>query len=158
LRVPSSSEPMLESGPMADELAISRAIARVGTVLKDKWRLDTLLGVGGMASVYAATHRNQKRVAVKMLHPELSSDAKVRTRFLREGYLGNTVGHPGAVMVDDDDVTEDGLAFLVMELLEGETLDVRAEERSSGRLHLEEVLGVADQLLDVLAAAHAKGI
>jgi serine/threonine-protein kinase len=143
---------------MANEVAIQRAQARVGTVLKDKWRLDRLLGVGGMASVYAATHRNQKRVAVKMLHPELSSDAQVRVRFLREGYLANTVGHPGAVTIDDDDVTEDGLAFLVMELLEGETLDVRAEERSGNRLHVEEVLGVGDRLLDVLAAAHAKGI
>ena len=110
--------------------AIARAQARVGTVLKDKWRLDKLLGVGGMASVFAATHRNQKRVAVKMLHPELSSDAQVRTRFSARGLPGqHGRAIRGAVAVDDDDVTDDGLAFLVMELLEGETLDVREPTR-----------------------------
>src|SRR5580693_4122965 len=115
-----------------------QAQARVGTTLKDRWRLDALLGVGGMASVYAATHRNQKRVAVKVLHPELSAHPEVRARFLREGYLANTVGHAGAVTVDDDDVLEDGSAFLVMELLEGETLEQR-RERAGGKLPLAEV-------------------
>ena len=50
-----------------------RASARVGTEVKGKWKIDRLLGLGGMAAVYAATHRNGKRVAVKMLHRELSS-------------------------------------------------------------------------------------
>ena len=59
-----------------------------------------------MASVYAATHRNKKRVAVKMLHPELSSHEGLRKRFMREGYVANTVEHPGAVAVLDDDVAE----------------------------------------------------
>ena len=71
---------------------------RIGTVLKGKWRLDARLGVGGMATVYAATHRNGKRVAVKVLHPELSRDAGVRERFVREGYVANKVGR-GAVTV-----------------------------------------------------------
>jgi serine/threonine-protein kinase len=135
----------------------ARALGRVGQVLKEKWRLDSLLGVGGMAAVYAATHRNQKRVAVKVLLPELSNDTEVRTRFLREGYAANTIGHPGAVSVLDDDVTEDGSAFLVMELLEGETVEARWE-RKGNRLPLSEVLFIADQLLDVLASAHEKGI
>ena len=134
-----------------------RAQSRVGVVLKDKWRLDSLLGVGGMAAVYAATHRNQKRVAVKMLHAEFSQQGDTRTRFLREGYAANVIEHPGAVSVLDDDVSEDGNAFLVMELLEGETLDQRWE-RNAGRLPFGEVLGFADQLLDVLALAHIKGI
>src|SRR5689334_11889696 len=115
---------------MSDDLeneGLRQAEARVGRTLKDKWTLDQLLGVGGMASVYAATHRNQKRVAIKMLHPELSFNAAVRKRFLREGYVANTVQHPGAVSVDDDDVGEDGCAFLVMELLDGETLEARWE-------------------------------
>ena len=68
-----------------------------GPTLKDKWRLEAAIGTGGMAAVYAATHRNGKRVAVKMLHPELARDAEVRARFLREGYVANTVEHPGAV-------------------------------------------------------------
>src|SRR6266487_1132044 len=95
---------------------VERARERVGLTLKDKWRLDTLLGVGGMAAVYSATHRNGKRVAIKMLHPELSLNNEVRTRFLREGYVANRVEHPGAVTVLDDEITDDGSVFLVMEL------------------------------------------
>jgi serine/threonine-protein kinase len=134
-----------------------RAAGRVGKLLKEKWRLDQLIGVGGMAAVYAATHRNGKRVAVKMLHPEISVDDDVRRRFLREGYAANAVGHRGAVQVDDDDVTEDGAAFLVMELLQGETLDARAG-RKGGTLPVAEVLSLCDQVLDTLAAAHSKDI
>jgi eukaryotic-like serine/threonine-protein kinase len=131
--------------------------ARVGTVLKEKWRLDKLLGVGGMAAVYAATHRNGKRVAIKMLHPEHARNADVRTRFLREGYLANAVDHEGVVSIADDDVTDDGTVFLVMELLEGETVE-RRWERKLRRLPVVEVLSIAHELLDVLGAAHAKGV
>src|SRR5579883_2958914 len=134
-----------------------RARARVGVVLHDKWKLDGLLGVGGMAAVYSATHRNGKRVAVKMLHAEFSQNEEVRKRFLQEGYAANTIAHDGAVSVLDDDVTDDGAAFLVMELLEGETLEQRWE-RSGQRLPVREVLEEAHQLLDVLAAAHAKNV
>jgi serine/threonine-protein kinase len=67
------------------------------------------------------------------------------------------VGHDGAVRVTDDDVTEDGSAFLVMELLDGEPLEDR-RVRCGGQLDEDEVLSVADQLLDVLIAAHAKGV
>jgi serine/threonine-protein kinase len=140
-----------------EDPVVKRAEARVGTVLKDKWRLDKLLGVGGMASVYAATHRNAKRVAVKMLHPQLSVDPGMRQRFLREGYVANKVGHRGAVAVDDDDTTEDGAAFLVMELLDGETLEARMR-RKGGTLPPAEVLSTMDQVLDTLAAAHEHGI
>src|SRR5580704_6464814 len=109
------------SEPLDDNF--ERAKARVGHVLRGKYRLDRVLGVGGMAAVYAATHRNSKRFAVKMLHPELSMRADIRSRFLREGYVANQVEHPGAVAVMDDDVAEDGSAFLVMELLQGGTLE-----------------------------------
>jgi serine/threonine-protein kinase len=140
-----------------EEEALDNARSRVGTTLKGKWRLDALLGVGGMAAVYSATHRNGKRVAIKMLHPELSMHKGIRTRFQREGYVANKVAHPGALQVDDDDVADDGSAFIVMELLDGETLRARAE-RQGGRLETAEVLGLTDRLLDVLAAAHAAGI
>ncbi|HEY2409505.1 MAG TPA: protein kinase [Polyangiaceae bacterium] len=136
---------------------VQEAERRIGTTLKGKWHIERLVGVGGMASVYAATHRNNKRVAIKMLHPSLSLLRTVRERFQREGYVANSVGHPGAVSVDDDDVSDDGCAFLVMELLEGETLGARAE-RKGGRLHPEQVLACMDQVLDTLIAAHAKGI
>jgi serine/threonine-protein kinase len=132
-----------------------RARQRVGITLKEKWRLDDLVGVGGMAAVYSATHRNGKRVAVKMLHTELSIDPEVRQRFLREGYLANKVDHPGAVAVLDDDTSEDGAAFLVMELLEGETLAHRFE-RKARTLLIEEILLIADRVLDILGAAHDK--
>jgi serine/threonine-protein kinase len=134
-----------------------RAEKRIGTVLCGKYRIDRVLGVGGMAVVYAATHRNQKRVAVKMLHPEFAMHEEVRARFLREGYAANTVDHPGAVAVLDDDTAEDGATFLVMERLEGEEVDRLCEQRGE-RLPVDVVLALASQLLDVLAAAHAKSI
>ncbi len=142
---------------MTEPMVEERARARVGQTLNGKYRLDRLLGIGGMASVYAATHRNKKRVAVKMLHPELSVHEGLRSRFMREGYVANTVEHPGAVAVLDDDVAADGSAFLVMELLEGATLDDLCD-RQGGRLPLGQVMAVAEQLLDVLAAADAKHI
>jgi serine/threonine-protein kinase len=136
---------------------VERARSHIGTTLRGKWVLETLLGVGGMAAVYAATHRNGSRAAVKLLHRELTTDAEARARFLREGYAANAVGHEGAVRVIDDDVAEDGSLFLVTELLEGETLDDR-RQRQGGRLAEDEVLGAIDQVLDVLASAHDKGI
>jgi serine/threonine protein kinase len=143
--------------PVQLEAATERARARIGTVLKQKWRLDKLLGVGGMAAVYAATHHTKKRAAIKMLHPELSLDAAIRKRFLREGYVANAIGQRGAVAVDYDDVSDEGLAFLVMELLDGETIEQRWQ-RKDRLLSPHEALSVADQLLDTLAAAHAQGI
>jgi eukaryotic-like serine/threonine-protein kinase len=141
--------------PATDE-RVQRALRRVGQVIRDRWHLDRVLGVGGMASVYAATHRNGKRVALKMLHPELCASPEERQRFVDEGYVANCVEHPGAVSVIDDDVTEDGHAFLIMDLLEGETLDQMVGE--GGWLLPTRVLTIADAVLDILAAAHDKGI
>jgi serine/threonine-protein kinase len=132
------------------------ARARIGQWLRGKYRLDHVLGVGGMASVYSVTHRNGRRFALKMLHAELSVRPDVRKRFLREGYIANVVDHPGAVAVLDDDVTEDGAAFLVMELLDGETVDAMLVR--DGRLPEGAVLALAAETLDVLAAAHAKNV
>ncbi|MGO8995628.1 MAG: protein kinase domain-containing protein [Polyangiaceae bacterium] len=142
---------------MADDEILTIAKARIGRVLRGKYRLDRVLGVGGMAVVYAATHRNKKRFAIKMLHAELSMRENIRTRFLREGYVANSVEHPGAVAVLDDDVAEDGSAFVVMELLDGAAVDeVWAKYEKHVPLPL--VLSIGDALLDVLVAAHAKGI
>jgi len=136
---------------------VVRAKGRLGHVLRNKWRLDVLLGVGGMAAVYAATHRNGSRAAVKVLHAELSAREDVRSRFMREGHAANAVAHDGAVKVLDDDVADDGSLYLVTELLDGETLEDR-RLRYGGHLSEDDVLSAADQLLDVLAAAHAKGV
>src|SRR5690606_40897215 len=85
---------MPDSSPVAVsfEQQLRRATERVGQTVCDKWRLDALLGVGGMAAVYAATHRNGKRVALKILHPELSGYPDARERFIEEGYAANRVG------------------------------------------------------------------
>ena len=129
---------------------------RVGSLLRDRYRITGVIGAGGMATVYLAVHRNGNRVALKMLHPELSRQAAHRERFVREGYVANSLEHPGAVRVLDDDVADDGCPFLVMELLLGETLAARL--RRCGRLAPREVLAVGHALCDVLARAHACGV
>jgi len=134
-----------------------RGTERLGSVLLRKYTLERVIGSGGMAVVYAGTHRNKNRVAVKVLHQELSARKDLRERFLREGYVANTVDHPGAVAVLDDDTAEDGSAFLVMELLQGMTVEA-AQDAHQGRLDAPTVLAIARQLLDVLASAHAHSI
>ena len=130
----------------------------VGRVLRDKWRIDARISRGGVGTVYAATHKNNgSRAAIKVLHPEFSRDVDTRSRFLQEGYAANQVNHPGVVRILDDDTSEDGHAYLVMELLEGELLETR-RIRKGGCLPLSDVFEVGEQLLDVLASAHEKGI
>jgi serine/threonine protein kinase len=137
-----------------------RAEERVGTVLADKWTLERLLGVGGMGAVYGAKHRNGARAAIKILHPDLARNSEVRERFRREGYAANKVEHRSTVKVLDDDVIKDGpdegAAYIVMELLDGESLDARAEREP--RLNELEILEILDTVLDVLETAHAKGV
>jgi eukaryotic-like serine/threonine-protein kinase len=140
-----------------DEALRARAEARIGTTLGGKYRLDRVLGIGGMATVFAATHRNQAELAVKLLHPELSLRDDLKKRFLREGYVGNSVKHSGAVLVVDDDVADDGAAFLVMELLRGRTLE-DVWERAGRKMSVVAVTAIVTQVLDVLAAAHEKAI
>lgn len=130
--------------------------ARVGTVLGGKWTLERFLGSGGMASVYAAHHKIGRTAAVKVLHPEIAVDEQVRARFEREATAVNSIGHPGVVEILDLDVTSDGTHYLVMELLDGETLADRCERRADVRLPW--LLDMTDQLLDVLIACHEKGI
>lgn len=110
-----------------------------------------------MACVYEAVHRNGGSFAIKILKPERAANPDVRARFLREGYVSNTIGHPRVVRILDDDVAENGAPFLVMELLRGESLAVLAD-RSRGILPEAFVLKAARELLELLAFAHAKGI
>jgi eukaryotic-like serine/threonine-protein kinase len=130
---------------------------RIGTTLRGKYRIDALIGMGGVAVVYKATHRNRAEFAVKMLRPELANLEDVRKRFLREGYAANSVKHPGVVLVVDDDIAEDGAAFLVMELLDGMPCDALWEERDN-QLSVEAACSIGHDVLDVLVAAHANGI
>ena len=131
--------------------------ARVGQSFNGKWHVDRLLDVGGMGAVYEATHRNGRRAAIKVLHTRFARDPEVRRRFLREGSVANKIGHPGAVAILDDDTAEDGSPYLVMELLEGESL-AGWLQRVGGKLPVPEVLAVAGQVLEVLEAAHGNGI
>jgi len=141
---------------MDDDLEL-RSRDRVGRVISEKYRIDAVLGVGSVAAVFAATHRNGHRVALKMLHREHSSREDVKARFLREGYLANRVEHPGVVRIMDDDVDADGSAYLVMELLTGRTVESLAADRQ-GRLAVEQSLAIADATLLVLSAAHAASV
>ncbi|MBI2892245.1 MAG: protein kinase [Deltaproteobacteria bacterium] len=130
---------------------------RIGQVIRGKWRLDALLGVGGMASVYAASHRNGQRAAIKILHADFARDKNIYERFLREAYVSNQVNHPACVQVLDDDVTEDNEPFLVMQLLEGETLR-DLWWRQGGRLPVPQALQIMERVLDCLASCHAIGV
>jgi serine/threonine protein kinase len=141
---------------MADSDDRARFEARLGTTLGGKWKLDRLIGIGGMAAVYAASHRNGAQAAIKILHAQYARRSDARTRFLREAYIANKAGK-GAVAVIDDDVDDEGAPYLVMDLLHGEPVDVRAK-RLGGKLPLEEVLWVASQVLATLEHAHAHGI
>jgi serine/threonine protein kinase len=129
----------------------------LGKVLGGKWRVESLLGEGGMASVYAAKHRNGLRGAIKLLKPHLVDSKELQRRLVREGYVANHVEHPGVVRVLDDDITEDGRAYLVLELLEGETWKSAWHKRGR-RLPAAEVLETAEKVADILRAAHAAGV
>jgi eukaryotic-like serine/threonine-protein kinase len=130
---------------------------RVGTVIEGKWRLDALLGVGSTAAVFAATHRNGHHAALKIMHRSLASDPSVAARFQREAYIANAVRHRAIVPVRDDATTEEGSPYLVLDRLEGETLEAR-RERSGGTLSIEELAPIAEELMSALAAVHAAGV
>ena len=128
---------------------------RVGQTLRGKWTLERLIGSGGMAAVYIARHKIGRRDAIKILHPEIAENKDLTARFEQEAHAVNRFRHPGAVSILDIDTTEDGAPFLVMELLEGESLEAR---RLRGPIDPLEALRLTDELLDVLAAAHASDI
>ncbi len=150
-----SSTSQNERIEVIQRLAQAQAKKHIGAVLKGKWQIEELLGTGGMAHVFAARHRNGRRVAIKTMRPELVFEREFVDRFLREGYVANKIDHPGAVAILDDDVMEDGTPFLVMELLVGRTLRQRLED---GPLNLDDAMRAVSQALTVLAVAHDKGI
>lgn len=130
---------------------------RVGRFVSGKWRLDALIGVGGMAAVYMATHKNGSLAAVKILHRGLPLGKEARDRFLREAYVANRIDHPGTVRVLADDTDDDGTPYIVTELLRGISVEALAE-RSGGQLSVGETLDILDQTLSVLELAHAQAI
>jgi serine/threonine protein kinase len=132
------------------------ASALVGSTLAGRWSLVELLGLGASSAVFAARHATGLRGAVKLLRPHVAVSASARARLRREARIANRLARDGAVAVLDGGVDGDSV-FLVMELLEGQTLQARLGDRG-GRLPIEEALDMVDGLLEVLAAAHCAGI
>ena len=140
------------SGSFDEDL--ERCKQRVGTVVRG-YRLEGLLGVGGMAAVYAASHAGG-RVAIKILHAHVAVSKELRARFEQEALAVGRLGHPATVQVHAVSLTDEGAPFMVMELLEGESLGQRAHRL--GEVPALELLGYMETLLDVLAVAHDKGV
>ncbi len=129
--------------------------ALVGKVLDDRYRLDKLLGAGGMGAVYKARHTTLNRnVAVKVLHPDIGGDPSIGKRFDREAQSASRLDHPNCVHVSDFGTTTEGIKYLVMELLEGEELG----ERLGAPWDPDAALGLLEQIFAGLEHAHACGI
>src|SRR5580658_1018550 len=130
---------------------------QTGDVLRGKYRLVRLLGDGGMGSVYEAHHEGLRtRVAIKVLHPELARRPGLVERFLREARVSAQIKSPNVVQVMDVETTDDGVAYIVMELLEGEPLSSVLERE--GKLGVPVASDYARQILHALEAAHALGV
>jgi serine/threonine-protein kinase len=121
------------------------------------YRIVAKLGEGGMGAVYLGEHKRiARRAAIKVLLPELSRDEQMIARFFNEARATSLIRHPGIVEVIDCDVLANGSAYIVMELLEGESLG-RAL-RAGGRFPAGRARLIARHIAEALAAAHAQGI
>lgn len=129
----------------------------VGKTLADKYRVEEKISEGGMGAVFRATHvLMEKTVAVKVLHPSLAADEKIVARFTREARAASRISHPHALNVTDFGEAEDGVVFLVMEYLRGQTL--KQVVRTEGPLALDRVAEITRQVAGALDAAHAEGV
>ncbi len=134
---------------------------QVGQVINNKYRLVRVIGDGGMGSVYEARHEVLgTTVALKFLHPELSRRAGLVQRFLQEARVSAQIQSPHVVRVSDVDQMQTGQAFIVMEYLEGKTLQTLYEElyNAGQRLSYNDALEYACQMLDGVEAAHRAGV
>lgn len=129
----------------------------IGRTFDDKYRLDEKLGVGGMGTVYRATHLLIDRpVAIKVLNSRFVEDEAAQTRFRREARAAGRLQHPNAVTVTDFGTTTDGYVYIVMELLEGRTLrDVLAHDAP---LDTARAVSLMLQISAAVGAAHEAGI
>ena len=130
---------------------------QIGTVVRGKYRIQARLGEGGMAFVYKAHHELLDELrALKVIKPDLARDAEFMGRFKNEAIRARKLNHPNAVRVDDLDLAEDGLPFIAMELVVGDTLKTLVQR--TGPLPVTLVLDVAAQVCDALDAAHKLGL
>src|SRR2546423_7050264 len=129
----------------------------VGKALDGQYQIEALLGKAGMGAVFLARHiLLGDRVAIKLLPPEMRGNTEWLRRFQREGQAARRFRHPNAVTVYDLRTSGDGTIYLVMEYVEGNTLD--AELKKHGRFAPAEAVAVLDPIMSVLNAAHAMGV
>jgi serine/threonine-protein kinase len=129
----------------------------VDSVLDGQYHVEALLGKGGMGAVYRARHiLLGDRVAIKVLPPQMRNNAEWLRRFRREGQAARRFRHPNAVTVYDLRTTADGLIYMVMEYVEGHTLD--SELKARGRFTPAEAFSALEPVMSVLNAAHAQGV
>ena len=129
----------------------------VNTVLDGQYQMEALLGKGGMGAVYRARHiLLGDRVAIKVLPPEVRTNAEWLRRFRREGQAARRFRHPNSVTVYDLRTAADGTIYMVMEYVEGHTLDLAIKTR--GRFSAAEALDILTPIMSVLDTAHAMGV
>src|SRR5437868_10601624 len=139
------------------DLAANDGGALVGRTLEDKYRLEALLGSGGMCYVYRATHIQMgKQVAVKILKPHLAADTALSQRFEQEARAASRIHHPNAINVMDYGIGEGNTPFIVMEFVNGITLGELI--RQQGALPLERTANILRQICGALDSAHAVGV
>ena len=137
-------------------LEVTRSALEAGLVVAGGYTLERVVGEGGMGVVWAASARDGRRVALKFLHPDKSDDPKSYQRMLREARAARAVQHPNVAEVLDVLETDDGLPFIVMELLDGETLAALLRRR--GRVGAAEIVPILLAVARGVEAAQQKGI
>jgi tRNA A-37 threonylcarbamoyl transferase component Bud32 len=139
-----------------DAAAVNAQTLAVGEVVADKYRIERLIGCGGMAEVYAAVNvRTERRVALKWILPMLARNREVMLRFRREALAAGRIVHPNVVAIFDV-VEHQGSACMVMELLEGEMLSERLVRL--GPLPFVEAVAIILPTMRGVAAAHAQKV
>ena len=134
----------------------AEAVNRLGQVISGRYLIKELLGEGGMGAVYLAEHTHmKKRVALKLLHPEMVDNPEVSARFEREALASAHIEHPNVAAATDFGKTEDGAFFLVLEYVEGSSLRDALE---GGALSVQRVLRIGRQIALALERAHEAGI
>jgi eukaryotic-like serine/threonine-protein kinase len=128
----------------------------IGTTISGRYLIERLIGEGGMGAVYQAEHTHmRKRLAVKVLHPEMSRMPEVVARFEREAMAAAHIDHPNVAAATDFGKLDDGSFFLVLEFVEGSSL---REVITEGRAELGRAMHIARQIANALGRAHALGI
>ncbi|MGM0559017.1 MAG: protein kinase domain-containing protein [Myxococcota bacterium] len=128
-----------------------------GATLSGRYRVEEKLGEGAMGAVFRAEHELMKKtVAIKVLRPNMNDQSEIVARFRREAQAAAHIDHPNICAATDFGQMPDGTFFLVIEYLEGRTLEEALD--AQGRLPVEQVLHIAAQMADALEQAHKAGV